>query len=104
MPCLLSVNNRYSCLIKANESYGKNGEGRENFLSGGGGGGMLKTVHYAEAELGFRQHLRQEFFVAIANNWKPLTVFGKYLILDVRALDLPLLVPLLQDFISLGHV
>ena len=65
---------------------------------------MLKTVHYAEAELGFRQHLRQEFFVAIANNWKPLTVFGKYLILDVRALDLPLLVPLLQDFISLGHV
>lgn len=104
MPCLLSVSNRYSCLIKAKESYGKNGEGRENFLSGVGGGGMLKTVHYAEAELGFRQHLRQEFFVAIANNWKPLTVFGKYLILDVRALDLPLLVPLLQDFISLGHV
>ena len=104
MPCLLSVSNRYSCLIKAKESYGKNGEGRENFLSGVGGGGMLKTVHYAEAELGFRQHLRQEFFVAIANNWKPLTVFGKYLILDVRALGLPLLVPLLQDFISLGHV
>ena len=84
---------------------GRMGRGGKIFKWGRGRGRMLKTVHYVEAELGFRQHLRQEFFMAIANNWKPLTVFGKYLILDVtRALDLPLLAPLLQDFISLGHV
>ena len=71
---LLSVNNRYTCLLRANIRYGKNGEGREiflikegNFLNGGG----EAVCPLCRGRARIPTTSNGKFCVSIVNSWKP---------------------------------